>query len=168
MDDENNKKNRKPKGGSCSTLFLVVLIAGIAFLGLDAAEYLSLGIVKGVMKLKVLTTEDYDTLTGDLSQKTKELDETKAKLASKEQEVQKLAPLQNQVNTLTAERDKANKELADVKKQVNDLTGQKDEAQKEVAKLKTSVEEITKQLEEANAKNAEREEKEEQEEPAAV
>jgi septal ring factor EnvC (AmiA/AmiB activator) len=156
-DDDKMKKNRRPKNGRnwcLRTLFLLLLIAGIGFLGPNASQYLSFGIFDDVLGLKVLTTDDYITLTGNLSKKLKELDEIKAKLASKEQEVQRLAPLQNQVNILTTEKDKANKQLADVQRQVNDLTGQRDKANKQLADVQRQVNDLTGQRDKVNEKLA--------------
>jgi len=131
----------------CSFLIYLAFVAGFVVIGLDAAEFISLGIVKDVMGLKVMKYEEYDTIASSLDSLKKEVEEAKASVQMKDTE---LAAKNTAVTDMTNKFNAANTEKAAIQQQVdekqnalNAVTAEKDALTNQLAEEKAKVTALT-------------------------
>lgn len=141
-----NKKNNS--SDICGVLSYLLLIGVLAFLALDAMEFISLGIVKDVMGLKVLKTEEFVNMTSTL-------ETTKKALTDKESQLKTVTSerddLKGQVSTLTAERDGLNNQISEKDGQISAVTTERDELKTKFDVLTAERDGLKKQVDDAAA-----------------
>lgn len=141
-----NKKNNS--SDICGVLSYLLLIGVLAFLALDAMEFISLGIVKDVMGLKVLKTEEFVNMTSTL-------ETTKKALTDKESQLKTVTSerddLKGQVSTLTAERDGLNNQIGEKDGQISAVTTERDELKTKFDVLSAERDGLKKQVDDAAA-----------------
>lgn len=129
--------------GNGGVLRHLLVIAAVTVLALDAAEFISLGIVKQVLGLKVVKVKEF-IKTSAVYEKAK------TQMAEKEQEFTtlslELTGLRLQSNWLTGERDKLTKEADDKQNQINAMTGERDAVTGERDTLKKELQDLTAQI----------------------
>jgi peptidoglycan hydrolase CwlO-like protein len=123
---------KKSRTGACRVLMYLLLVGAVAILALDAAELISLGIVSGVMGLKVMKVDEFASMTSAN-------EEAKKKLAEKERQVkaglEERDGLKGQVDKLTGELDSLKKAAADKQNQIDAVTGERETLKKELKDL---------------------------------
>lgn len=137
--------------GICRVLVYLLMIGGVTILALDAAELISLGIVEGVMGLKVMKVEELTNLKASHEKQLADMEEQLTRLSAENDGLRSQViqvtdernslivagdDKQNQVNAVSGERDTLAGERDALKKQLEDLTPQ-------IADLKTKVEKAT-------------------------
>jgi chromosome segregation ATPase len=119
----------------------LLLIGAVTILALDAAELISLGIVSGVMGLKVMKAEDFTKMTTSFETQLAEAEKRHTELLGERgglmNQVSQLTEesknlrqagdeKQNQINAVTGERDALTGERDALKKQLDDLIAERD------------------------------------------
>mmetsp|Transcript_5215 Transcript_5215/g.6338 ORF Transcript_5215/g.6338 Transcript_5215/m.6338 type:complete len:194 (+) Transcript_5215:71-652(+) len=153
----------------CNCLIYLTCLAGLAVIGLDAAEFISLGIVKDVMGLKVMKYEEYNGMATSLDELKKELEEVKKNVQSKQSELEaktkeledmtqkfntantekttfqnQVTEKENAVNAANAEKTTLSEQLEEEKKKVADLTAERDTLKAAAAVTKDDADAVTK------------------------
>ena len=141
-----NKKNNS--SDICGVLSYLLLIGVLAFLALDAMEFISLGIVKDVMGLKVLKTEEFVNMTSTLATTKKALTDKESQLKTVTSERD---DLKGQVSTLTGERDGLNNQIGEKDGQINTVTAERDDLKTKLEVLTAERDGLKKQVEDAAA-----------------
>ena len=142
----------------CGVLSYLLLIGALAFLALDAMEFISLGIVKDVMGLKVMKTEEFVNMTTTLAT-------TKKTLADKETQLKTITSerdtLKGQVTSLEGERDGLKNQVSEKDNQINTLTGERDDIKSKLEVMTAERDGLKKQVDAAAeaAKKAEADDK---------
>jgi chromosome segregation ATPase len=139
---------KKDSSNVCVVLSYLLLIGALAFLALDAMEFISLGIVKDVMGLKVLKTEEFVNITTAF-------ESTKKTLADKEFQLTTVSGerdgLRGQVTALTGEREDLKNQVNDKNNQINTVTRERDDLNSKLEVLTAERDGLKKQIEEAAA-----------------
>jgi septal ring factor EnvC (AmiA/AmiB activator) len=150
--------NKKTNSSNvCGILSYLLLISALAFLALDAMEFISLGIVKDVMGLKVLKTEEFLNITTAFETTKKALAEKETSLKTVSGEID---ALKGRVNAVTGERDGLNNQVSEKDNQIKALTEERDDFKTKLEGMTAERDGLKKQIEEA-AKKAEEEKKDE-------
>jgi len=122
------------------------LAARQLFLALDALEYLSLGIVKDVLKMKVMSIEEFDKLTRLQGLLNGGCEDTKKKLeaVTKQKDIfeSSMASFQTGYDHLKFEREKCNKAVGALSVERDSLKDTKKELEKKVATLEAELHNI--------------------------
>ena len=99
---------------------------------LDALEYVSLGIVKDVLKMKVLSMDDFNALNADLEKVKKDLNAATARLDVATADAGKLTDIMEKKAT-------CDKSVTDLTQERDSLKAAADETSKKIADLETKV-----------------------------
>jgi chromosome segregation ATPase len=123
---------KKSGTGICRVLMYLLLIGAVAILALDAAEFISLGIVSGVMGLKVMKVEDFTSMTAahEITKTQLEEQERKVKAGLEERD-----GLKGQVKKFNGELDNLKKAAADKQSEINAVTGEVETLKKQLKDL---------------------------------
>mmetsp|Transcript_1291 Transcript_1291/g.2694 ORF Transcript_1291/g.2694 Transcript_1291/m.2694 type:complete len:175 (-) Transcript_1291:1073-1597(-) len=139
-----NTKSGKNHGscgaGECAIYFVYLSILAVcAVVALDALEYLSLGIVKDVLKMKVMSIEEFDQLSGDFEDTKKKLE-----AVTKQKDIfeSSMASFQTGYDHLKFEREKCNKAVGALSVERDSLKDTKKELEKKVATLEAELHNI--------------------------
>jgi chromosome segregation ATPase len=119
---------KKSGTGICRVLMYLLLIGTVTILTLDAAEFITLGIVKDVMGLKVMEMEAFTNMTSAH-------EKAKTQLVEKERQVkagsEERDGLKGQVDKFKGEVDNLKKAAADKQKEISAVTGERETLKKE-------------------------------------
>mmetsp|Transcript_11130 Transcript_11130/g.24952 ORF Transcript_11130/g.24952 Transcript_11130/m.24952 type:complete len:145 (-) Transcript_11130:2828-3262(-) len=132
-----NTKSGKNHGscgaGECAIYFVYLSILAVcAVVALDALEYLSLGIVKDVLKMKVMSIEEFDQLSGDFEDTKKKLEDV---TKQKEYFESSATTSQEDYNYLKIEKDKCNRAVGALARERDSLKDSKAELEKKLTSL---------------------------------
>jgi len=119
-------------------------VTTICAAALDALEYVSLGIVKDVLKMKVLSMDDFNALNADLEKVKKDLNAKDASLKTAAEDAAKLTSITEQ----KAACDKSNTEL---NQERDSLKAAAEETSRKIADLETKVGGLESELASAKA-----------------
>jgi septal ring factor EnvC (AmiA/AmiB activator) len=133
-------KKDKESGNICCFLLYLLIICTVTVLAMDAAELVSLGIVKNVMGLKVMKVEEFTKMNAVFE----------TGLAEKKMKVTTLSAendgLRNQVIQVTDERNSLTSARDDKENQINAVTAERDALAGERDSLKKQVEDVTSKI----------------------